>query len=510
MPTDPFAPPSTGPRPLRASSGRPGTATAAPPLFVDLDGTLVQTDCLAENVLREIKRAPASAWRMLGQLRAGRAALKQQLAQRGCLEVEHLPYREDLLRYLREQREAGRRLYLATGADRSIAERVARHLGLFDGVLASDGVTNLTGERKLRAIRATASHGFAYAGDSRADLAVWAEADAAVLVGTRDAVRQRAAQLTAIEREFPSTAIRPADWLRALRVHQWLKNLLVFVALLTSFRLTDPAAVAEALVAFFAFSLTASAVYVVNDLLDLDADRAHPRKRFRPFAAGRLPIVHGLVAAAVLLGGGLTLAAIESGGLLVVLLLYLATTTAYTWRFKSQALLDVVVLTVLYVLRIVGGAYAIGVPTSVWLLAFALFIFLSLALAKRCSELVSMQTLGRDRARGRGYRVEDLRVLWPVGIATGVSSVLVFALFISADALPAHYAAPSLMWFVALGLFYWLAYLWLKTSRGDLLDDPLVFALRDSGSRAALVFVVGVTLAAHLVPLPESELWILR
>lgn len=497
------APPAPSP-----GSGTASTATL--PLFVDLDGTLLQTDCLLEGALREFKSQPWSMWRLLPRLLRGRAAVKRDLAERHPLEVDTLPYRDDFLRYLRAQRDAGRKLYLATGADRAVAERVAAHLGLFDGVLASDGDRNLVGKSKLRAIRALAPGGFVYAGDSRADLAVWAEAAAAVLVGASAAVRRRAAALTAVEREFVSPPVRAADWLRAIRVHQWLKNLLVFVALLTSFRLTDPAAIGEAIMAFFAFSLCASAIYVVNDLLDLDADRAHPRKRFRPFAAGRIPIAQGLGAAAFLLAGGLALAAFESAGLLAVLLVYLATTTAYTWRFKSQALLDVVVLAVLYVMRIVGGAYAIGVPTSVWLLAFALFVFLSLALAKRCSELVSMQTLGRDRARGRGYRIEDLRVLWPVGIATGVCSVLVFALFISADELPAHYAAPSLMWLVALGLFYWLAYLWLKTSRGDLLDDPLVFAIKDGGSRWALTFVVGMTLAAHLVPLPESGLWILR
>ncbi len=480
------------------------------PLFVDLDGTLTSTDTLLECLVRRLKHRPADLLQVPFWLLSGRAQLKAKLAEQDPMEVERLPYRDDFLNYLQQERASGRRIILATGADRSIAERVAAHLGIFDAVLASDGEANLTGKRKLEAIHRMAPDGFDYAGNSRADLAIWKQANAAILVNTPHRVVRQASQSSAIERIFDRSKIRPSELLHAIRMHQWLKNLLVFVALLTSFRMTDASAVAEAVMAFFAFSFCASAVYVINDLIDLDADRAHPRKRFRPFASGRISIGSGLVMASLLLTTGLTLAFFESLGLFAVILIYLATTTAYSWDLKSRVLVDVVVLAMLYVMRIVGGAYAIGVPTSMWLLAFALFIFLSLALAKRCSELVSMESIGLTRARGRGYRVEDLKILWPVGVATGVCSVLVFALFVSADELPEYYSAPSLLWLVALTLFYWLAYIWLKTSRGEMYDDPLVFAIKDVSSRITIGIAVLITIAAHFVQLPDSGMWLMR
>lgn len=485
-------------------------ATSALPLFVDLDGTLLASDSLVECLLLRAKHRPLDLLRVPGWLAGGKARLKERLADDERLDVSRLPYREDVLHYLRAERAAGRRIYLATGADRRVADRVALHLDLFDGVIASEGEVNLTGPRKLAAIQALAPEGFVYAANSREDLIIWKNAAGAVLVNAPPSVAREAQRERVAERVFTPGPVRASEWLYALRVHQWMKNLLVFVALLTSFRLTDLSAVGEAVVAFIAFSLCASAVYVLNDLLDLEADRAHPRKRYRPFASGRLSIPQGVSLAAITLGAGLAVAFMESFGLTVVILCYLLVTTAYTWYLKARALVDVITLAALYALRIVGGSVAIGVPTSVWLLAFALFLFLSLALAKRCSELLSMKTLGLARAQGRSYRVEDLTILWPTGIAAGVCSVLVFALFISADELPDHYSAPSLMWFTAMALFYWLAYVWLKTGRGEMLDDPVVFAVKDGASRIAIAVAVAITIAAHFIHLPDATVLMIR
>lgn len=482
-----------------------GSAAPRPPLYVDLDGTLLATDSLLESALHRIKRQPLDIFRIPGWLFAGRAHLKAELANDPTLEVSAWPYREPLLRRLQDEREQGRSLYLATGADRRIAEKVAAHLKLFDGLLASDGQTNLVGAAKLRAIREHAGNdGFAYAGDSARDLPIWEAAESGIQVNPPKAVGKALPPAHTVEYVHLDAPIRMGEWMHGMRVHQWLKNLLVFVALLTSFRMRDPSAVMEAVMAFLAFSFCASSIYVINDLLDLEADRAHARKRHRPFASGRIPIATGLGLSAVCMAAGLGIAWIESPALLAVIACYLAITTVYSMHLKTLMLMDVVVLAVLYALRIFGGAIAIQVTISVWLLGFALFIFLSLAVAKRCSELVSLQRQRKESPARRNYRVGDLSVLWPLGVSTGICSVLVFALFISTADLP-HYSAPALLWLVALTLFYWLCRVWIKTARGELFDDPLVFAVKDPGSRVAIAIMVALTMAAHLLELPENR-----
>ncbi|MDP2904078.1 MAG: UbiA family prenyltransferase [Methylovulum sp.] len=284
-------------------------------------------------------------------------------------------------------------------------------------------------------------------------------------------------------------------------MHQWLKNLLLFVPLLTAFSFQDIDKLQAVILAFFAFSMSASATYMGNDIWDLDSDRAHPRKKNRPFASGQIPILKGILAAMVLLMLGLVLAYNVSVHFLWMLLLYLATTTTYTAVLKRYVLIDVLVLSLLYTLRIIAGSIAVGVPTSTWLLAFSVFIFFSLALVKRCSELVALQQTGRQTTHGRDYRTSDLAVLWPLGVSSALSSVVVFGLFISAAETHASYVSPQGLWFVAIGLIYWLARLWIKTSRGEMHDDPLVFAVRDFGSRITILAMIGATLAAHFLAL---------
>jgi 4-hydroxybenzoate polyprenyltransferase len=276
-----------------------------------------------------------------------------------------------------------------------------------------------------------------------------------------------------------------------------MKNLLLFVPLLTAFSFFDVGKLVTTVIAFFAFSFAASASYVLNDLWDLENDRAHPRKRLRPFASGRIPVVQGLVASAVSLVVALALASAVSRNFLLMLLLYLAITSAYSWMLKERALIDVLTLSLLYTLRILAGSVAIGIPSSSWQLAFSAFIFLSLALVKRCAELVSLEQTGQASAPGRDYRVGDLAVLWPLGVGAALSAVVVFGLFISTDETRQRYATPELLWLVALGLVYWLARLWIKTSRGKMDDDPLVYAVKDSGSVMAVSFMIAITLLAH-------------
>jgi 4-hydroxybenzoate polyprenyltransferase len=480
----------------RPAQGRSEGARGLP-LAVDLDGTLTPTDTLVESLIGLVRQSPLNLLRLPLRLLNGRADFKGWVAARAGVSAERLPYREPLLAYLRGEKQKGRRIVLATAAHRSIAEGVAAHLRLFDAVLATDGEHNLKGEAKLEAIRRKLGAEFAYAGDSAADMAVWKAAKAAVLVGVPPGLAESIRKDVPVEREFAAEKGGIAAWLRAFRVHQWLKNLLLFVPLLTAFSFLDVGKLVTTLIAFFAFSFAASASYVFNDLWDLENDRAHPRKRSRPFASGGIPIAQGLVAAVVSLAVALALAAAVSRGFVLMLLLYLAITSAYSWVLKERALIDVLALSLLYTLRILAGSVAIGIPSSSWQLAFSAFIFLSLALVKRCAELVSLEQSGEKEAPGRDYRVTDLAVLWPLGVGAALSAVVVFGLFISTEETRARYATPELLWLVALGLVYWLARLWIKTSRGKMDDDPLVYAVRDSGSLMAVAFMIAVTLVAH-------------
>ncbi|HOB93927.1 MAG TPA: UbiA family prenyltransferase [Aquabacterium sp.] len=480
------------------------TSMSAPPLVVDLDGTLVATDTLAESVVKVIKSSPVNLVFLPFWLARGRAVFKSMVAGKVTLDVSSLPYRPGVVDYLREQKLIGRSIVLATAAHHSIAEPVARHTGLFDSVLATTTDCNLKGLAKLEAIRQQVGTSFVYAGDSIADLPIWRSASAAVLVNVSPNVRDALGIQTIIEREFPPDPASLADWGRALRVHQWLKNLLLFVPLLTAMSLFDLAKLSALLVAFLSLSLAASATYIVNDLWDLDNDRRHARKRFRPFASGRLPIAHGLVVAFAAMVTALALGAWVSPVFFGFLVIYVALTSLYSWALKGYVLLDVLMLSILYTLRILAGSAAITIPVSAWLLAFSLFIFLSLALVKRCAELVALEKTGGLSTKGRDYRITDLTVLWPMGVSSALSAVVVFGLFINAPDTQARYGTPILLWLIAIGLVYWLGRLWIKTSRGEMHDDPIVYALRDGGSRIVLACIVATMLVAYFLKLNLS------
>ena len=467
------------------------------PLVVDLDGTLTPTDTLVESVICLVKHSPLNVLRLPVWLARGRAEFKNSIALHASISPALLPYRQDLLDYLKEEKAKGRQVVLATAAHQSIAQGVASHLDIFDKVLASGPGHNLKGQAKLEAIRHLVGEDFVYAGDSRADLPIWKSAQAAVLVGAAADVAAEVRRSVPVEREFSNEPAGAMVWVRALRIHQWLKNLLIFVPLLTAFSFLDLSKVATLTLAFIAFSLAASATYIGNDLWDLENDREHPRKRTRAFASARLSIVQGLAVAGVLLLLGLGLACAVSVDFLLMLCLYLVLTSAYTWMLKKYVLIDGVMLSLLYTLRVLAGTVAINIALSSWLLAFSVLTFLSQALVKRCSELVLLQQMGLDSTQGRDYRVTDLAVLWPMGVGAALSAVVVFGLFISAPETHERYASPRMLWLVAVGLLYWLARLWLKTSRGEMHDDPLIYALRDYGSRLVLLAMMAIAVLAH-------------
>ena len=466
------------------------------PLFVDLDGTLIKTDLLVESFIGLLKRHPLLVLQAPFWLLRGKAYLKDRIAERVALNPALLPYHPGLLDYLKLQREAGRGLYLATASNHRYAQAVADHLGIFDGVVASDPVHNLSGRSKLVEINSLCPDGFVYAGNGRVDEPIWASAQAAILVNAPAAVAARVTASKPVEAEFAAARAGLKPWFEAIRPHQWLKNLLVFLPLLPIATTASPSMAGMALLAFAAFCLCASSVYLLNDLADLEVDRAHPRKSKRPFASGSLPPLSGLLLAPLLLVSAFALTLWMPWQFAAVLGIYWVSTTAYTFLLKRYALIDVITLAGLYTLRVLGGAAAIGVMPSFWILAFSMFIFFSLALAKRYAELHTMRELDRAGAQGRGYQVADLSTVQLMGVASGYLAVLVMALYLNSPEILGRYPHVQLLWGVCPLLMLWVSRIWLKSARGEMTDDPLVFAVRDRMSRYVLVLTVGVVLVA--------------
>ncbi|WP_245867151.1 UbiA family prenyltransferase [Oceaniglobus roseus] len=467
-------------------------------LAVDLDGTLLRTDMLAESFWAATAADSRTPLRALAALRRGRAALKRMLAERVVVDPAVLPYDADVVAFVRDWRARGGRTVLVTASDTAIARSIAAHLELFDEVHGSDGAENLKGARKAAFLVARfGTGGFVYAGDSRADLPVWQAAAAAVTVNASPRLRHAVDALGLPVEHLRTLPPSAAPWIRAMRPHQWLKNLLVFLPMLAAHRF-DGATGLASLLAFAAFSVIASGVYLLNDLLDLAADRAHPRKRFRPLAAGALPIFRGSGLMAGLMALGAVLSLLAGPPFAAVMLAYLLLTTAYSLVLKRRRVIDIAVLAGLYTLRIVAGGAATGIPLSMWLLAFSIFFFFSLAAVKRQAELVDSAARGRLGAGGRGYVVEDLPVISMMAVASGYVSVLVMALYVTSPAVLELYARPAALGGICCVLLYWISRIVLLTHRGEMLDDPVVFALRDPVSRACLGLILLFALAGTL------------
>lgn len=457
------------------------------PLCVDLDGTLIHSDMLHETALGFAKTSPFSVpFLLLWWLLRGKAALKSRVAGRAPIEPSSLPYNVVFVDWLRQQHCAGRRLILCTASDRSIAEQIAEYLGFFDDVMASDGVLNLAGANKAKAlVEQFGEKEFDYAGNSSADLAVWEHARRAIVVNGSSQLQSDAEACAEVEQVFEGLNSGLAVWRKVLRVHQWLKNALLFVPLFAAHRVADGEAWLALLLAFFAFSLCASSVYIANDLLDLESDRQHPRKCKRPFAAGAVPVWHGVLLAPVLLAVSLLVAAQVSSAFLAWLIAYFALTCLYSIKLKQLALIDCLTLAMLYTLRIVAGAAAVDMALSFWLLAFSVFLFMSLAFVKRFAELQVQLLHGKHKAHGRGYLTDDAPLVQMLGVAAGFSSVLVLALYLNSEDVLRLYKNPHWVWGNVPVLLFWISWVWLRAHRGKMHDDPLIFAVKDKASLLA-------------------------
>ena len=467
------------------------------PLVVDLDGSLVNSDTLIENCLGLLRADPLGLLRCLPSLMRGKAAFKAAVAGAAALDPALLPYNKAVVDLIRHARQRGAKVFLATAADQRIARAVCDHLGLFDGFFASADGRNLSGAAKAAAlVGAFGAGGFDYVGNDHADLAVWDRAAGVYAVAPGASLRRK------LEHRHPGAEVvsartdTPARYGKALRVHQWIKNILLFVPALAGHAFHVGTWLNLAL-GFVAFSLCASSAYLLNDLLDLPSDRQDRGKRHRPFAAGLIPLQHGLVLAPLLLLSGLGLGAALTPAFLAALIGYYGLTLAYSFALKRLSMLDVVALSGLYGIRMVAGAAASGVPLSHWLAAFAMFLFLFLALIKRATELRWQKDAGRTNISGRGYSADDRGIIEAMAAGSGFVSVMVFALYVSSVEVVQLYGHPERLWAGCLVMIYWVGHLLLLTHRGRMHDDPVIFAVTDRTSLACgfvLALIVGASL----------------
>lgn len=476
------------------------TSVEEPPLVIDLDGTLLRTDLLIETGLVFIHNQPYRFLAPLQWLKKGKATLKSELACATELDVSVLPYDKAVIDLIERERERGRRVILATASHRRLAEKVASYLALFNEVIATDGDRNLSAHAKRDMLVQTfGNRGFDYAGNSHDDLPVWSAARRAYVINATSTIERQARKISNVVGVLKSAPPALRDWIKALRLHQWLKNILIFVPLLAVHRYMEWPLVVGALLAFFSFSLCASSAYILNDLLDLCDDRHHPSKRSRPFASGRLSIQSGMVAFPTLLLIAFTLAFWQMPLTFTAgLALYYVLTLAYSLTLKRRMVVDVIMLAGLYTLRIIVGALALNIPLTFWLLAFSMFIFLSLAFVKRYAELFHEHSAGTTgKTRGRGYFPEDLQIIASLGAASGYMAVMVLALYINDARTTQLYSRPEVIWLACPLMLTWISRVWMLAHRGVMNEDPIIFAVRDHvsvliGALLALVFMAAL------------------
>ncbi len=464
-------------------------------LVVDLDHTLLRSDMLYESFWSAFSRDWRSPLQSALALFQGKAALKQYLSVSSQVDVKTLPYDEGVIAYIEAWRDAGGRTALVTASDNGIAQDICAHLNLFDEAYGSNGIENLKGARKARfLIDKYGEKNFSYMGDSEADLAVWKHASRAIIVNGSEALKKRAASVAVEFENLHTHTVKVGSYLRAVRPHQWMKNILVFLPMLAAHQI-DGSSFFSSFLAFISFSLVASSVYVLNDLLDLDADRAHPRKCSRPFASGSIPIASGTWMAIGLFVVGVAIALFLGPTFFSVMVGYYVLTTAYSLYLKRRIVVDICVLAGLYTMRIVAGGAATDINLSVWLLAFSIFFFLSLAAVKRQAELVDNVKQGKLTATGRGYHVDDLPIISMVSISAGYVAVLVMALYVNSPSVVEMYARPNALWGVCAILLYWITRTVMLAHRGWMHDDPVVYAAKDRQSQMTFAVILGFVVA---------------
>ena len=459
-------------------------------LVIDLDGTLIKTDLLVESLFLLLRQNPFSLFLLPFWLLSGKARLKQEIATRVDLDINSLPYNEQLIKYIEVEKVKGRPIVLATASFEKYAKQIAEHLDIFDQVLASNGQLNLSGHNKKdKLLDLFGAKGFVYAGNAHVDLKVWEAASSAIVVNPEPGLLNKVRARFEIEALLDNQVSMLSSLVKATRVHQWVKNILIFVPILLSHTSINISSLWDGIIAFFSFSLCASSVYLLNDLIDLPDDRKHKSKCNRPFASGQLSPIVGLTGIPILFLLSLALASSLTVEFVISLCSYFVLTLLYSFWLKRKVLIDVISLASLYTTRIIAGACAIGLFPSFWLLSFSMFFFLSLAIIKRYSELLELKAKGEKSIPGRGYESNDIELMASLGGSSGYVSVLVLALYLNSIEVRAQYTHPEYLWLICPIILYWISRAWLIAHRGIMHDDPIVWAIRDK-----LSHIAGITL----------------
>ena len=463
--------------------------TSRLPLVVDLDGTLIRSNLLIEATFAYLGRNPFAIGHLFFALLKGRPQFKEFLAARMALDASILPYNEEVLERIRQTAASGRPVYLASASNRRFVVSVAEHVGLFQGCFASDEYVNLSGAAKASRLSQTfGERGFDYIGNERADLPVWAIAAHCICVDASPGLLSKLLKILPQAETSVSPKLTLKTWAKLLRVHQYVKNVLVFVPVITA-HVFDLTSILMSALAMIAFCLCSSSVYILNDLVDLTADRQHPIKRNRPLASGAVPLGYGVLAIPLLLVLSFAIAVHVSMPFAGVLLGYLALTTAYTFSLKRKMVVDVVSLAMLYTIRVVAGTVVTGTPISEWLLGFSIFIFTALALIKRYTELATRLDADLPDLTNRNYKIGDLNIVAALAAASGFNAVTIFSLYISSDTVRSLYRHPQVLWLMCPILMYWIGRMLLLAHRRLIDDDPIVFALRDKVSLMVLIAI---------------------
>lgn len=468
------------------------------PLCVDLDGTLIATDTLLESVIIAVKKNPLLFVLLPFWLLRGKLFFKNQVNKHARVNAALLPYRAEVLEYIRSAKATGTPVYLATATVSDIAEDVANHLDIFDGVFCSSIDNNLRSQAKRdMLVNALGEKGYDYIGDSDADIKVWNSARHTLIVGNKDFSKQL--DSTAVVSKIFNTKNNNVKLIfKQIRVHQWVKNVLLFLPLLMAHKFAINETLQSTVLAFIAMSFIASFVYVLNDLLDIESDRQHPRKCFRPIASGSLSIKVAFAIVPLLFIFGLAITLLLPFKCQMTLLLYFIITTAYSFKLKSIYIVDIIILSSLYTLRLIVGAFASDVYISPWLLEFSIFIFLSLATVKRYTELKLMKDNNRTETKGRGYIVSDLSLLRSIGPASGYISVLILTLYLNSKEVVQLYNRPEFLWPVSICVLFWITRVWFMAHRGKMYDDPIVFTAKDKISYLIALIIVLLAVGATL------------
>lgn len=470
------------------------------PLVVDLDGTLINTDLLHESILIYIQNNLLKIFNIFIWLFIGKANLKRKLALSVDLDVSLLPFNHDFIMFLKHEHKNGRKLVLATGADEKYACKISDYLGIFSSVFASNGSINLTGYNKRKVlVEQYGKGGYDYAGNCFSDLDIWSFSNKAIIVNGNNKLIHRANKIAEVSNVFTKVSYNFSSFFRAIRIHQWVKNILVFVPFFLAHEYLNLDSWGKAFVTFFTFGLSASIIYIINDLIDLSNDRKHRTKRSRPFASGELSIISGITLIPLLLSlCGISLYFSNlSINFIYCLCTYITISLIYSLYLKRIAILDLVALAMLYNIRIIAGAMAVTVDLSFWLLTFSMFMFFGLACSKRYTELLVSHITNKEKLNGRDYIIDDLPLLLMFGASSGLISILVLAFYINSEAISNLYQYPEFIWAICPIMLYWITRFWMLTHRKLMHDDPIVFALKDRASLFALLFISLTLLMAN-------------